>query len=172
MQGYCPDSTHSPQKLHTSQFTCTSMLFGFPPAAALGMALVLGHIIISFWSAAAAPLLLLQAGVKVVSYVLGRQLFDLLNLTLQTALFLGWLYVLVVPPIGSLPYFSVLLAVAWYSSGLGYLVSIVLPLQNALLGGIAVGLILGGVANGVQPPMHEMQVVNPLYLLDWLSYTR
>jgi hypothetical protein len=108
----------------------------------------------------------------VLSYVLGRQLFDVIQLVTQAAAFLGWMTVLVVPPVAAGEYLSILLAVAWYTSGLGYLVSVAMSPQNALLGGIAVGLILGGMANGVAPAMHELHAPNPVYLLDWISYTR
>lgn len=54
-----------------------------------------------------------QGGVAVGAYILGRQAFDMLVGTVQTALFLGWLYVLVFPEIPAHSYFTTLLAVAW-----------------------------------------------------------
>jgi hypothetical protein len=109
--------------------------------------------------------------VKVLPYVLGRMIFDLVPLTIFTAIFFACLYS-PVPPIPRTPYFCILLAVAWYTSGLGYLVSMVVSPANALLAGIAVGMVLGGVANGVQPPMQTLDQSNPLWLLDWISYSR
>jgi hypothetical protein len=43
--------------------------------------------------------------------------------------------------------------------------------QNAMLGGIALGLLLGGVANGMYPPQHTLSLPNPLWFLNWISYT-
>lgn len=64
-----------------------------------------------------------------VAWVVGHQVFDILALLLQPALFFAWLYVLTLPPIGAVTYYSVLVLVGWYTSGLGYLVSIVLSFQ-------------------------------------------
>jgi hypothetical protein len=66
---------------------------------------------------------------------------------------------------------TVLLVVAWYTSGLGYLVSMVLSPAQAVVGGIAVGLLLGGVANGLFPPWYTLSAPDPLYFLDPISYT-
>jgi hypothetical protein len=92
-------------------------------------------------------------------------------MTLQSAVFLGFLYS-PVPPIPSSQYFAILLCIAWYTTGLGYLVSMWFSSQNALLAGIAVGLLLGGVANGVQPPQFTLPPYNPLWILNWISFTR
>lgn len=59
-----------------------------------------------------------------VAWVVGHQIFDILALVLQPALFFAWLYVLTLPPIGAVTYYSVLMLVGWYTSGLGYLVSV------------------------------------------------
>jgi hypothetical protein len=113
-----------------------------------------------------------QAGVRVLPYLLGRQLFDIVTLVIHTGMFLGWLYVLVHPPIDSTAYFLVLLLIGWYTSALGHLVSMLISPQNTLLAGVALGLILGGVANGIVPAVHTLSHANPLYLLDYLSYSR
>ena len=125
----------------------------------------------------AGPLLYLtvasvQAGVRVTSYLLGQQLFDLITLVIHTGMFQGWLYVLAHPPIDSPAYFLVLLLIGWYTTALGYLVSMTVSPQNTLLAGIALGLVLGGVANGIVPAVHTLSHGNPLYLLDYLSYSR
>lgn len=108
---------------------------------------------------------------RVAPYVLGRFAWDLITMTLQSAVFLGFLYS-PVPPIPSSQYFAILLCIAWYTTGLGYLVSMWFSSQNALLAGIAVGLLLGGVANGVQPPQFTLPPYNPLWILNWISFTR
>jgi hypothetical protein len=57
--------------------------------------------------------------------VLGHQIFDLLGLLLQPALMFAWLYVLTLPNVSAVTYYSTLALVGWYTSGLGYLVSTV-----------------------------------------------
>jgi hypothetical protein len=64
-----------------------------------------------------------QGGVSTVAWVLGHQIFDLLGLLLQPALMFAWLYVLTLPNVSAVTYYSTLALVGWYTSGLGYLVS-------------------------------------------------
>jgi hypothetical protein len=64
-----------------------------------------------------------QGGVSTVAWVLGHQIFDLLGLLLQPALMFAWLYVLTLPSVAALTYYSTLALVGWYTSSLGYLVS-------------------------------------------------
>jgi hypothetical protein len=41
-----------------------------------------------------------------------------------------------------------------------------------MIAGLAVALLLGGVANGVLPSMWQLASSHPLFWLDQLSYTR
>lgn len=66
--------------------------------------------------------LLLQAGVSVTAWVLGHQIFDMVGLMLHPMLFFAWIYVLTLTPVPQWSYFTTLVAVGFYTSGLGYLV--------------------------------------------------
>lgn len=67
----------------------------------------------------------MQAGVSVMAWVLGHQLHDVIGLVMHPALFYAWLYVMTLSPIPAACYYSVLVCVGWYTSGLGYLVRLV-----------------------------------------------
>ncbi len=51
-------------------------------------------------------------------------------------------------------------------------VSLTIHPNNAMVAGLAVALLLGGVANGVVPPLWQLEGTHPLLWLDYLSYTR
>ena len=42
-------------------------------------------------------------------------------------------------------------SVTWYTSGLGYLMSVILAPQNSMVAAVAVCMIVGGFLNGVEP---------------------
>jgi hypothetical protein len=44
--------------------------------------------------------------------------------------------------------------------------------KQSLVAGLAIALLLGGVANGVAPKMWQLPAANPLYWLNHVSYTR
>lgn len=50
-------------------------------------------------------------------------------------------------------------------------VSLTVSPSNVVLAGLAVALLLGGVANGVVPNMTLLEASHPLLWLDWISYT-
>jgi hypothetical protein len=51
-------------------------------------------------------------------------------------------------------------------------VSLTVHPHNAMIAGLAVALLLGGVANGVAPTLWQLESTHPLLWLDFLSYTR
>lgn len=55
---------------------------------------------------------------------------------------------------------------------LGVQVSLTVHPNNAMIAGLAVALLLGGVANGVLPSIWQLEATHPLLWLDYLSYTR
>ncbi|KAF8061902.1 ABCG21 [Scenedesmus sp. PABB004] len=113
-----------------------------------------------------------HGGVSALAWVLGHVLFDLLGLLLQPLVFFSSLYVLTLPLVPPRAYLSVLVLVGWYCSGVGYLVSLATPPRQALVAGLAIALLLGGVANGVAPKVWQLAPTNPLAWLDAISYTR
>lgn len=46
---------------------------------------------------------------------------------------------------------AVSLGVVWYTSGLGYVMSVMLEQQNSMVASVAVCLVLGGFFNGIEP---------------------
>ena len=46
---------------------------------------------------------------------------------------------------------AVAVAVVWYCSGLGYVMSVMLEPQNSMVASVAIVLVLGGFFNGVEP---------------------
>lgn len=46
---------------------------------------------------------------------------------------------------------AVAVLVTWYTSGLGYLMSVVMAPQNSMVAAVAVCMIVGGFLNGVEP---------------------
>ncbi len=46
---------------------------------------------------------------------------------------------------------AVSLGVTWYTSGLGYVMSVMLEQQNSMVASVAVCLVLGGFFNGIEP---------------------
>ncbi|KAF6261487.1 hypothetical protein COO60DRAFT_775152 [Scenedesmus sp. NREL 46B-D3] len=113
-----------------------------------------------------------QGGVAVSAWVFGHQAFDILGLLLHPAAFYSWLYVLTLSQVPMWSYYFVLVLLGWYTSGLGYLVSMAAPPRNALIAGLAIALLLGGVANGVAPKLWQLDNGHPLLWLDQFSYTR
>lgn len=73
---------------------------------------------------------------------------------------------------------AVSVGVVWYTSGLGYVMSVMLEPQNSMVASVAVCLVLGGFFNGIEPRFRTlssfMKVVfgaNPLPLnLDNTSF--
>ena len=47
--------------------------------------------------------------------------------------------------------FAVAVLVTWYTSGLGYLMSVVMAPQNSMVAAVATCMIVGGFLNGVEP---------------------
>ncbi|WIA22163.1 hypothetical protein OEZ85_004499 [Tetradesmus obliquus] len=113
-----------------------------------------------------------MGGVSVIAWVFGHQIFDCLGLLLHPALFFAWLYVLTLSPVPAGAYYMALVAVGWYCSGVGYLVSMAVSPRNSLIAGLAAAMILGGVANGIAPRLWTLAKAHPLTWLNGISYTR
>lgn len=73
-----------------------------------------------------------QAGVSATAWVFGHQIFDIAAMLLHPALFYAWMYVLTLSPVPAWSYYIVLLVVGWYTTGLGYLVSIFLTICSKI----------------------------------------
>ena len=51
---------------------------------------------------------------------------------------------------------AVAVLVTWYTSGLGYLMSVVMAPQNSMVAAVAVCMIVGGFLNGVEPKFRTL----------------
>lgn len=91
---------------------------------------------------------------------------------LTPALYMGFYYAMTVfdTPFGL--YYVVLFFVAWWGYGVGYLFSVLLEANNALLGGLCVTLIFGGIINGINPTVASADGNALMTGLQYLSYTR
>lgn len=67
-----------------------------------------------------------------------------MTLPLPVHLLLAMSYVIAFGP-------AVAVLVTWYTSGLGYLMSVTLAPQNSMVAAVAVCMIVGGFLNGVEP---------------------
>lgn len=63
---------------------------------------------------------------SVTAWVFGHQLLDLVGLMLHPLMFFAWMYVLTLTPVPALAYYLTLAVVGFYTSGLGYLVRLLL----------------------------------------------
>ncbi len=54
---------------------------------------------------------------------------------------------------------AVAVLVTWYTSGLGYLMSVVMAPQNSMVAAVAVCMIVGGFLNGVEPRYRSLSPV-------------
>ena len=57
------------------------------------------------------------------------------------------------------PLVAVAVLVAWYTSGLGYLMSVIMAPQNSMVAAVAACMILGGFLNGVEPKYRSLSPV-------------
>ncbi|KAG2453490.1 hypothetical protein HYH02_001711 [Chlamydomonas schloesseri] len=113
-----------------------------------------------------------QAGLSVMSWMLGRIGWDLILQGLYPALYLGFYYAMTVFDTPFELYYLVLFFVAWWGFGVGYLFSVLLESNNALLGGLCVTLIFGGIINGINPSVAASEGNVLLTGLQYMSYTR
>lgn len=91
---------------------------------------------------------------------------------LYPALYLGFYYAMTVFDTPFELYYLVLFFVAWWGFGVGYLFSVLLESNNALLGGLCVTLIFGGIINGINPSVAASEGNVLLTGLQYMSYTR
>eukprot|EP00775_Hariotina_reticulata_P007451 gene7451-7661_t len=113
-----------------------------------------------------------HGGVAASAWVFGHQIHDFIGLLLHPAVFFAWLYVLTLTTVPAWSYYLVLLLIGGYTTGLGYLVSLAVSPANVTTAGLAVALLLGGVANGIAPRLWTLSAYNPILWLDAFSYTR
>lgn len=113
-----------------------------------------------------------SGGLLSVAYFMGHQLWDLVYLALTPALFFAVFYAITFPSVDRTDFYLVLMAVSWTTYGIGYVVSILVDKGTALPLATALGLVLGGVINGVEPSKSSLGEGHPMLIFYSLSYTR
>lgn len=91
---------------------------------------------------------------------------------LYPAVFLGFYYAMTVFEVPFGLYYAILLMVAWWAYGVGYVFSVMLDSNNALLAGLCVTLVFGGVINGASPSVASAQGNVLLNAMQHMSYSR
>jgi hypothetical protein len=65
----------------------------------------------------------------------------------------------------------IFLCATWYTYGLGYLISLLMD-RGGVVGATAIGLVLGGIFNGAEPPLASIPDGDPMKIIDQFSFTR
>eukprot|EP00191_Tetraselmis_sp_GSL018_P005067 CAMPEP_0177612188 /NCGR_PEP_ID=MMETSP0419_2-20121207/21039_1 /TAXON_ID=582737 /ORGANISM="Tetraselmis sp., Strain GSL018" /LENGTH=1045 /DNA_ID=CAMNT_0019108263 /DNA_START=510 /DNA_END=3647 /DNA_ORIENTATION=+ len=113
-----------------------------------------------------------SSGYSVVAVFMGTAAFDFMDVTLRPLLFSAMFWSLTATPIPFKFFFGVSWLSSWWSSGLGYLLSVVIPEDNAVLAGAAIPLVLAGFFNGFNPTLSSFGALSPMHLLTYLSFAR
>jgi len=97
-----------------------------------------------------------SSGLRTSAYFLGSAGLNLIDITVQPAIFMSLYYTLTLPEIDFVHYYIVAWLVAWYSSGLGYLASVAMAPQNSMVAAATSIMVLGGFLNGVDPRFRSL----------------
>jgi hypothetical protein len=96
------------------------------------------------------------SGLRTSAYFLGSASLNLIDITVQPAIFMSLYYTLTLPEIDFVNYYVVAWLVAWYSSGLGYWASVAMAPQNSMVAAATSIMVLGGFLNGVDPRFRSL----------------
>lgn len=111
-------------------------------------------------------------GLFTLSYMCGLMTWDFLALFLYPALYLAFYYSMTVFPFNWGLYYLLLVMVAWWAYGVGYMCSVLFDRVNALMASVTVSLFFGGIINGVNPSLASSSSNLLLKVLLYPSYTR
>ncbi|KAL0037315.1 hypothetical protein WJX79_001603 [Trebouxia sp. C0005] len=111
-----------------------------------------------------------ESGLHTSAFFFGHAAMHMIDILVQPAIFMSLYYTLTLPEIKFVDYYIVAVLVTWYTSGLGYLVSVVMAPQNSMVAAVAVCMIVGGFLNGVEPRYRSLSPV--MKHVFGLSYAR
>jgi ABC-type multidrug transport system ATPase subunit len=111
-----------------------------------------------------------SVGISIPAYFFSKTFLDLTQTVAHSFVFLLTFYNIIVPELTFVNMYSVFLAIYWYSSGLGILISLVVDPQSATLVGVIVPIVMGGFFSGLAPQLSSMGPV--LTALAKLSFSR
>ncbi|KAK9908170.1 hypothetical protein WJX75_003729 [Coccomyxa subellipsoidea] len=110
------------------------------------------------------------SGLRTTAFFFGHQVMHLIDIVVQPAIFMSVYYTLTLPEIKFINYYIISLGVVWYTSGLGYVMSVMLEQQNSMVASVAVCLVLGGFFNGIEP---RFRTLSPfMKAVFGISYSR
>ncbi|KAK9803611.1 hypothetical protein WJX72_004863 [[Myrmecia] bisecta] len=96
------------------------------------------------------------SGLRTPAYFFSAITLHMIDVLAQPAIFMSLYYTLTLPEIAFVDYYTVSLLVVWYTTGLGYLLSVVMAPQNSMVAVVAVTLVFGGFLNGVEPKYRSL----------------
>ncbi|KAL0020410.1 hypothetical protein WJX77_000240 [Trebouxia sp. C0004] len=111
-----------------------------------------------------------ESGLHTSAFFFGHAAMHMIDILVQPAIFMSLYYTLTLPEIKFVDYYIVAVLVTWYTSGLGYLMSVVMAPQNSMVAAVAVCMIVGGFLNGVEPRYRSLSSV--MKHVFGLSYAR
>ena len=110
-------------------------------------------------------------GLGTLPYFLGSTFVDLSYVVLAPMLFIGPYWNLTLPQTTVVSYYAVAAAVVWWSSGVAYAISALLPPGSTLVATVFLCLVVGAFISGLDPTVAEVRGTFMEGLLG-LSYTR
>lgn len=111
-----------------------------------------------------------ESGLHTSAFFFGHAAMHLIDIVVQPAIFMSLYYTLTLPEIKFMDYYTVAVLVTWYTSGLGYLMSVVMAPQNSMVAAVAVCMIVGGFLNGIEPRYRSLSPI--MKHVFGLSYAR
>jgi hypothetical protein len=112
-----------------------------------------------------------SSGISIDAHFLSQNLIDLIWILLSPALFLGPYYYLTLPRQSFSEYYVVAVFVCWWTSGMAYMISALLPPSTVLMTGVFIALILGAFVQGLTPTIASSRGTL-LEVLMGISYNR
>ena len=110
-------------------------------------------------------------GLGSLPYFLGNTFVDLYYVVLAPALFVGPYWNLTLPRTGVLAYYLVAAATVWWSSGVAYAISALLPPGSTLVATVFLCLVVGAFVSGLEPTVAAVRGGVYEWVLS-LSYSR
>jgi hypothetical protein len=110
-----------------------------------------------------------SGGSSVVAYFLTKNLIFILDAIALPLIFGTVIRVFLTPQLSVATHFSVLLLISWSTTGLGLMISTLVPPASSLLVGVMAPLVLGGFLSGASPVFEPLSVQG---FLATLSFNR
>jgi hypothetical protein len=110
-------------------------------------------------------------GLAALPYFLGSSFVDVYYILLAPLIFVGTYWHLTLPAANILVYYLAFLAAVWWSSGVAYAISGLMPSSSTLIATVFLCMIVGAFLSGTQPTIAQARGGALDYLLR-ISYSR